>query len=178
MDQVEELRRTSPYLLPFPSDQRTAFWDRKPRPGGFFPQRKGSRSACLFRGGGQEDVDEVSQNVLWDKLLWIHKTNKTKRETYLGSGAKKDKRTLSSLEKKGGADKRVFPGAMHCAEQCGSNDGHPTKLQLFSKTVLACWLGFIFFCWCIVLHWWSSELRHCTGNTPQGFSLPLAQDNE
>ncbi len=39
------------------------------------------------------------------------KQNKViEKKTYLGSGA----RTLSSLEKKGGAD-HVFPAAIHCA---------------------------------------------------------------
>ncbi len=48
-----ELRRAIPYLLPFPSDPAPAFWDRKPAPR-FFPPEKGlDAPSVLFRGGGQ-----------------------------------------------------------------------------------------------------------------------------
>ncbi len=53
MDQMEGIKTGEPYLLPFPSDPVPAFWDRKPAPW-FFPPEKGlDAPPVFFRGGGQ-----------------------------------------------------------------------------------------------------------------------------
>ncbi len=119
------MRRASPYLLPFPSDPVLALWDRKPAPR-FFPlEERARRSACLLpRRVDGEDVDELSQSLMFASILWMNiKQNKEKHVW----GAELPH---SALQRKNEGLIVFFPSAIHCAPA-----GHaPRSVPLISRS--------------------------------------------